>query len=241
MDADIRIGTSGWHYKHWAGRFYPETFPASKMLEWYQQRFDTVEINNSFYHLPSEAALELWRCSTPADFLFAAKGSRFLTHMKKLKDAGAGIGNFFARVDLLREKLGPVLFQLPPNFGVNYDRLASFLEALPPAHRYAFEFRDPTWHTPEILALLRARNAAWCVYHLEGYESPIEITADIAYIRLHGPGGKYQGSYDDAALRKWAGRIKDWRRQLKAIYCYFDNDDSGYAPQNALRLREMVS
>ncbi|MDQ6675763.1 MAG: DUF72 domain-containing protein [Acidobacteriota bacterium] len=241
MSAEIRIGTSGWHYKHWVGAFYPPRWPASKMLGFYQLRFDTVEINNSFYRLPPEKALNGWRLSTPPGFCFAVKGSRFLTHMKKLKDPGPGIDKFFSRADLLEEKLGPVLFQLPPNWEVNLGRLENFLDALPKWHRYAFEFRNATWNTPEVLQLLRQRNVAYCPFHLAGYQSPVEITADITYIRLHGPGGKYQGSYDDEALRVWAQRIKDWRRELKAIYFYFDNDDSGYAAYNALRLRELIA
>lgn len=239
--AEIRIGTSGWHYKHWIGRYYPERCPASKMLAHYQQDFDTVEINNSFYRLPTPSALENWRDSTPPDFRFAAKGSRFLTHMKKLKDPEAGLEKFFSRIELLGEKLGPILFQLPPQWEVNTERLESFLDALPRWHRYAFEFRNETWNTPEVLDLLRSRNAAYCPFHLAGYQSPIEITADITYIRLHGPGGKYQGTYSDEVLRSWAQRIRHWSPDLKAIYVYFDNDDSGYAPRDALRLREMVA
>lgn len=240
MAAEIRIGTSGWHYKHWVGTVYPPRWPASKMLAWYQERFDTVEINNSFYRLPSAGALEQWRSSTPPGFCFAVKGSRFLTHMKKLKDPVPGLEKFFLAVDLLKEKLGPVLFQLPPNFELKLERLEGFLEALPRWHRYAFEFRNETWNHPDVLRLLRRHNAAYCPFHLAGYQSPIEITADITYIRLHGPGGKYQGSYDDEALGTWARRIAGWRQDLKAIYVYFDNDDSGYAAHNALRLRELV-
>jgi uncharacterized protein YecE (DUF72 family) len=239
--AEIRIGASGWHYKHWVGPVYPERWPASKMLSWYQERFDTVEINNSFYRLPGAHAIGQWRTSTPANFCFSVKGSRYLTHMKKLKDPVPGIEKFFSRMELLKEKLGPVLFQLPPNFGVQPRRLEEFLDALPQWHRYAFEFRDRSWDTPEILQLLRTRNAAYCQYHLAGYQSPPEITADITYIRLHGPGGKYQGSYDDETLGIWARRITEWSRDLKTIYVYFDNDDSGYAALNALRLREMVT
>jgi uncharacterized protein YecE (DUF72 family) len=211
------------------------------MLGWYQERFDTVEINNSFYRLPSESAVEKWRASAPQDFRFSVKGSRFLTHMKKLKDPGPGLEKFFSRIDPLRSKLGAILFQLPPNFESNPGRLTEFLDALPPPHRYAFEFRHESWHNGEVLGLLRAHNAAWCAFHLAGVESPVEITADIAYIRLHGPGGKYQGSYSDDALRGWADRIKAWREELKTIYVYFDNDDSGYAAKNALRLREMIT
>ncbi len=240
MSADIRIGTSGWHYKHWIGTFYPQRWPASKMLGFYLERFDTVEINNSFYRLPAETAVTDWHASTPAGFCFAVKGSRFITHMKKLSDPVAGLEKFFSRIDLLREKLGPVLFQLPPHWEVNPGRLESFLQALPVWHRYAFEFRNPTWNTPAVLELLCKYNVAYCPFHLAGYQSPIEITADITYIRLHGPGGKYQGSYDDAALREWANRIAKWRGDLKAIYVYFDNDDSGYAARDAQRLREMV-
>src|SRR6202158_4191603 len=218
MTAEIRVGTSGWHYKHWVGSVYPPKWPASKMLAWYQEHFDTVEINNSFYRLPSQAALKQWRSSTPAHFRFAVKGSRFLTHMKKLKDPEPGLKKFFSCVDLLKGKLGPILFQLPPNFEVNIERLESFLDALPQWHRYAFEFRNESWNNPEVVRLLREHNVAYCPFHLAGYQSPIEITADITYVRLHGPGGKYQGSYDDKALRIWAGRINEWRGELKAIY-----------------------
>ncbi len=240
MSAEIRIGTSGWHYKHWVGNFYPERWPAKKMLGYYLERFDTVEINNSFYRLPPESAVSDWYIATPTNFCFAVKGSRFLTHMKKLADPAAGLEKFFSRIDLLRDKLGPILFQLPPNWEINLGRLEGFLQALPDWHRYAFEFRNPTWNTTELFQLLRKYNAAYCPYHLAGYESPIEVTADFTYVRLHGPGGKYQGSYDDGALNNWAERIRSWREQLKAIYVYFDNDDSGYAPVDALRLRDMV-
>jgi uncharacterized protein YecE (DUF72 family) len=238
--AEIRIGTSGWHYKHWVGEFYPPRWPASKMLSWYQERFDTVEINNSFYRLPSEEAVEIWRSSTPPQFLFAVKGSRFLTHMKKLKDPAVGIEKFFSRIDLFKSKLGPILFQLPPNFAKNAQRLEDFLSALPRGHRYAFEFRDPSWSDSEIFRILRRHKAAYCPFDLAGYQSPIEITTNFTYIRLHGPGNKYQGSYTDDALNKWASRIKEWRTALRAVYVYFDNDQAGYAAHNAMRLRELV-
>jgi uncharacterized protein YecE (DUF72 family) len=238
--AEIRIGTSGWHYKHWVGEVYPPGWPASKMLSWYQEHFDTVEINNSFYRLPSEDAVETWRSSTPAQFRFAVKGSRFLTHMKKLKDPAAGLEKFFSRIDLFKAKLGPILFQLPPHFEMNIQRLDDFLEALPRGHRYAFEFRDPSWSNPEIFQLLRKYKAAYCPFDLAGYQSPIEITTNFIYVRLHGPGDKYQGSYTEDALNKWASRIKEWRTELRAIYVYFDNDQAGYAAHNAMRLRELV-
>ncbi len=240
QDCDIRIGTSGWHYKHWVGPFYPLKTPGSKMLAHYQQQFDTVEINNSFYHLPKHAALECWRDSTPLDFVFAAKASRFLTHMKKLKEAEQGLERFLEAIETLQQKLGPILFQLPPQWELDFERLKTFLPLLPEHHRYAFEFRNATWHVPQIYDLLREHNIAYCAFHLAGEHSPVEITADFAYVRLHGPGGKYQGSYCERALADWCERIRRWKRDLKAIYLYFDNDQAGYAAQDALRLKSLV-
>lgn len=241
LGADVRIGTSGWHYKHWIGNFYPPRTPASKMLAYYCERFDTVELNNSFYHLPKRPALESWRDSTPQGFCFAVKGSRFLTHMKKLKDPEQGLQRFFEAIDILGEKLGPVLFQLPPNWELDLERLKLFIECLPREHRYAFEFRNATWSVPQSYDLLARHHVAYCIFDLAGTQSPIEVTADIAYVRLHGPGGKYQGSYSDEALNKWAKRISKWRRELKAVYVYFDNDQAGYAAGNALTLKSLLA
>lgn len=238
--AAIHIGTSGWHYKHWRGAFYPERLPASKWLDWYAERFDTVELNNTFYRLPPPGAIEEWRDSTPKHFCFAVKGSRFLTHMKKLKDPQQALEKFFGAIDPLEPKLGPILFQLPPLWQPDMDRFLHFLSCLPAGHRYAFEFRNPAWDIPPVFDLLRRHRAGYCMFHLAGVQSRMEITADFTYIRLHGPGGKYQGSYSEADLRTWARRIKRWRTQLKDIYVYFDNDDSGYAAQNAMQLKEMA-
>ncbi|MBV8865652.1 MAG: DUF72 domain-containing protein, partial [Acidobacteriaceae bacterium] len=204
-------------------------------------RFDTVELNNSFYHLPQQSALERWHDSTPPNFCFAVKGSRFLTHMKKLKDAQAGVTKFLDAVEVLAEKLGPILFQLPPNWELDYERLRSFLEILPEYHRYAFEFRNASWEVQEIYDLLTRYRSAHCAFDLAGYQSPIRVTTDFLYIRLHGPGNRYQGSYGDKPLRRWAERIAAWRKQLAAVYIYFDNDDSGYAAFNAARLQEFIS
>ena len=236
----VRIGTSGWHYKHWVGTFYPARTPGSKMLAYYYDRFDTVELNNTFYRLPTESALENWRESTPPGFCFAAKGSRFLTHTKKLKDPEQGLQRFFDAIDVLRDKLGPVLFQLPPNWEIDFDRLAHFLNVLPKHHRYAFEFRNATWNVREIYDLLTRHRAGYCIFDLAGFQSPMEVTTDLVYVRLHGPGGKYQGSYSDEALRQWATRIHKWTRNQHSVYVYFDNDQAGYAAHNALRLRELL-
>lgn len=236
----FHIGTSGWHYAHWRGPFYPDKLPASKMLEFYTAHFDTVELNNTFYRLPLVSGLKTWRDSTPRNFLFTAKGSRFLTHMKKLKDPGPGIEKFFERVDRLGKKLGAVVFQLPPFWEVNAERLDAFLSSLPRRRRYAFELRNPTWHTETIYRILRRHNAAFCIFEIAGFRSPCEITADFTYIRLHGPGAAYQGAYSPTALRRWAARIREWQKTLKAIYVYFDNDQAGYAAENALALKRML-
>ena len=239
MVGDIWIGTSGWHYKHWVGSFYPPRLPASRMLAHYTQNFDTVELNNTFYKLPTESSLLAWRDSTPPRFHFAVKGSRFLTHMKKLNNAEEGLHRFLDVVTVLDPKLGPILFQLPPNWTLDLDRLEAFLDLLPRKRRCAFEFRNDTWNTARTYDLLAKHNAGYCIFDLAGYVSPIQVTADFSYIRLHGPGGKYQGSYSDKSLKGWAKRIEKWNK-LAAVYVYFDNDDSGYAPRNALRLKALL-
>jgi len=238
---DIRIGTSGYHYKHWLGTFYPPKTPAAKMLPYYVQHFDTLELNNSFYRLPTVAAFASWRDATPGNFVFSVKASRFITHNKKLKDPENALDNILLRAAHLGKKLGPVLFQLPPHWKVNAGRLEGLLEVLPRNHRYVFEFRETSWMTAEIYRLLRRFNAAFCIYELAGYQSPYEITADFAYVRLHGPdAGKYQGSYSNSVLRQWADRIDEWSTKLKSIYLYFDNDQAGYAAHNAMTLRKML-
>ncbi len=241
MSANLRIGTSGWHYKHWCGPFYEQKLPASRMLACYYEHFDTVEINNSFYKLPNVSTFESWREATPRRFCFAVKASRFITHMKKLSDPESALENLLPRAEVLKEKLGPILFQLPPHWGVNLERLEAFLEALPRRHRYAFEFREPSWHTERVYELLKRHNAAFCIYELSGFRSPETITADWTYVRLHGPGGPYQGSYDDDALHAWARKLHRWQSELDRIYVYFDNDQAAYAAKNALALKQFTS
>lgn len=241
MPCEIRIGTSGYHYKHWVGTFYPGKTPPARMLEHYVRYFDTVELNNSFYRLPTVAAFECWRDSVPENFVYAVKASRFITHNKKLKDPENALDNLLPRAENLGNKLGPVLFQLPPKWKINAERLEGLLEILPREHRYAFEFRELSWMTPEINRILKRFNAAFCIYELAGYHTPFDVTADFTYVRLHGPAaGKYQGSYSDEKLHEWAQRIEQWAKELKAVYVYFDNDQAGYAAQNALTLRQMV-
>jgi len=238
---DIRIGTSGFHYKHWCGPFYPKRLPASRMLDHYLEHFDTVELNNSFYRLPTEAAFRIWRESVPDSFIFSVKASRFITHNKKLKDPENSLDNLLPRAQILGPKLGPILFQLPPKWKVNVERLEQLLSLLPKQHRYTFEFRELSWINDEVNAVLRSHNAAFCIYELAGYHTDLTVTADWTYVRLHGPtNDKYQGSYTDAQLQAWSKRIREWSKSLQAIYVYFDNDQSGYAAQNALTLNRLV-
>ena len=238
--AKIHIGTSGWHYKHWKGTFYPADIREKDQFSVYQEHFSTVEINNSFYHLPTLATFKAWRKASPANFIFSVKASRFFTHMKKLNVDASSLRPFFSQAGKLEEKLGPILFQLPPRWNINAERLRDFLEKLPTGYRYTFEFRNQSWYNEEIYAALVEHNCAFCIYELEGHISPLQVTADFVYIRLHGPGNKYQGSYSDAVLRKWAKRCLAWQQQKKDVYIYFDNDQEGYAAFNAKRLQKLV-
>lgn len=238
--AHIRIGTSGWRYDHWVGPFYPEGIRPADILPYYAERFPAVEINNTFYQLPDPKTPGAWRDATPNDFRFAVKASRYITHMKKLKDPHDSVRRFFEAVEALGDKLGPVLFQLPPKWGRDLGRLEEFFEALPRGRRYAFEFRDESWLGDETYELLEKRNAALCIYDLDGRRSPARTTADFVYVRLHGPDGPYQGSYDGRTLNGWARRFRRWRDEGRDIYCFFDNDDQGYAPRDALELQRML-
>ncbi|MEX2592619.1 MAG: DUF72 domain-containing protein [Anditalea sp.] len=236
----IHIGTSGWHYKHWIGTFYPEGTKAAGQLAYYQKYFKTVELNNSFYGIPSPQTFENWKKAVPDDFIFSVKGNRYFTHQKKLNVQKENISEFFHHADKLEEKAGPVLFQLPPSWKTNHQRLAEFLSKLPENHRYTFEFRNTTWYNDKVYGLLRQYNCAFCVYELAGHLSPIEITADFVYVRLHGPGDKYQGSYSDTSLKKWAEQCIQWQKEGKDVYVYFDNDQLGYAAFNARDLAKLV-
>ena len=238
--AKIYIGTSGWHYKSWVGPFYPNDLKPSDYTAHYINFFQTVEINNSFYKLTSRETFENWRDSVPENFIFAVKANRFITHMKKLKDPKTTFTNFITQAEGLKEKLGPILFQLPPRWKFNEERFKAYLEILPPHYRYTFEFRDQSWYNDAAYNLLRAHNIAFCIYELEHHLSPLMITADFVYIRLHGPEGKYQGSYNEKTLVYWAENCKNWQRKGKDVFLYFDNDQNGYAALNARRLLEII-
>lgn len=236
----IHVGTSGWSYDHWQGRFYPPGLAANQRLAYYQEHFRTVEINSSFYSLPSAASLRHWYDSVADDFIFSVKASRYITHMKKLRDPRKTLKMLMSRVQVLHHKLGPILFQLPPRWHINVERLAAFLKMLPREHRYAVEFRDPSWFSPQIYELLAESSVAFCIFDLDRKLSPLQVTTDFVYIRLHGPLGPYQGRYDDRTLKRWAAAIKQWREQGREVYCYFDNDEAAYAVRDASRLHDIL-
>ncbi|HZT71316.1 MAG TPA: DUF72 domain-containing protein [Terriglobia bacterium] len=242
MTEKLHIGTSGWHYAHWRGPFYPADIRDEEMLAFYARHFRTVEINNSFYHLPSRQTFEHWREQSPPGFIFAVKASRYITHMKKLRDPQAATSKFFSHVEALKEKTGPILFQLPPHWHCDAARLKDFLETLPEGYRYAFEFRDATWFNAEVTALLQRHNAAFCVYDLAGEQSPRELTARFGYLRLHGPAGeKYSGRYTRPQMRDWLNLCAEWiHNGARHVYIYFDNDQAGYAALNAMEIQEMA-
>ena len=236
----IYIGTSGWSYGHWRGPFYPEDLSGKDLLAYYARRFRSVEINSTFYHLPSTRSLDQWIEATPADFVFSVKASRYITHMKKLREPNRTLPAFMENIQILGEKLGPLLFQLPPHWHFNAERLSGFLDSLGKTHRLAFEFRDHSWMNGHCYEILSRHHAAFCIHELGGFLTPMEITAGFVYLRLHGPGGAYEGSYSKKALAKWAGLIMEWAGQGLDVYCYFDNDQHGYAVQNATVLRKLL-
>ncbi len=238
----ITVGTSGWHYPHWKGRLYPRGLPMSEWLDFYARRFPAVEVNSSFYRLPEPPTVEAWQASVPDEFIFAVKAPRVITHLKKLRNCADSVDRFMESLQGFYHHLGPVLFQLPPRWHSNPQRLSEFLELLPPGNRYAFELRDPTWHTDEVYDLLGDHNAAFCIYDLESFTSPLTTTADFVYVRLHGPAEQaYSGNYPDPTLRTWTGRAKRWsRREGRDVYVFFDNDQRGYAVRNALRMQSQM-
>lgn len=240
MGGRAYIGTSGWSYPHWRGVFYPKKLRGEAWLNHYASFFGTVELNNTFYQLPEASTFRHWYRETPRRFVFAVKGSRFITHMKKLQAPRGALNRFLRRVSILKEKLGPVLFQLPPRFRCNLERLADFADLLPAGHRYAFEFRDPTWFVPEVYVILRKRGLGFCIFSLKELPCPEVITARYVYVRFHGPGAKYAGRYSEVELRVWARRIRGWLSEGLDVYSYFNNDERGYAVANAMRLRELV-
>jgi uncharacterized protein YecE (DUF72 family) len=238
----VHIGCSGWNYSHWRELVYPRGLPPRRWLEHYATLFDTVEVNNTFYRLPSREAVAAWVEQTPPGFLFAVKASRFLTHMKRLTDMGRGVERFYERIEPLVEspKMGPVLWQLPENFHRNDERLAGTLERLPPG-RHCFEFRHSSWFTPEVYDLLRGHGAALVIGdHPERRFQTHELTADWTFIRFHHGSRGRNGNYSERELETWLRHIDGWRQRVD-VFAYFNNDWQGYAVRNGLWLKERLS
>lgn len=241
----LRIGTSGWIYDSWKGRFYPQDLARGQELEFYAQKFDTVELNASFYRLPSLKTFENWHTRTPKGFIFSVKTSRFITHIKKLRKSQEPWQQLLAHAQALQEKLGPFLFQFPPNWQKNAQRLNHFLKmavSIQEKVRLAFEFRHPSWFDQEIFELCQKYNVALVISDSGKRWPEIQkVTSDLVYIRFHGPGQLYASKYSQSALQKWAQQIQTFLNQNLDVFCYFNNDYSGYAVENARDLKKLLS
>ena len=237
---NIRIGTSGWYYEHWKELFYPAALSKSKWFEYYARHFDTVEINNTFYHQPKEQSIRRWHDIAPEGFLYAVKANRFITHIKKLKDTTESLRLFFDGINLLKRKLGPILYQLPPSLHIDPDRLEAFIRLLPRRKTAVFEFRHKSWYCEDTYKLLKKFRAGFCIHDMPGKESPDVVTSDIIYIRLHGTSGRYSGSYLKSQLQNRARWINEQSKKVRGIYVYFNNDARGHAIKNAEQLKELV-
>lgn len=234
--ADLRIGTSGWHYAGWWGPFYPTEVKKKDALVYYASCFDATELNAPFYRTPTLDAVRNWFDSTPDDFRFTWKVSKFITHWRRLIVDEHSLELLESRVELLGHKAGPLLLQLPPKMKADRERLANFLEHLNPVRRYSVEFRHGSWYDGAVFDLLRDNNVSLCLSDHADAPAPVEVTADWVYVRLHGPSGRYHGSYSDAALKEWAKRIRAWRKEGRDVWCFFDNDVKSAAPEDARRL-----
>ncbi|MCL4466930.1 MAG: DUF72 domain-containing protein [Chloroflexi bacterium] len=235
----IWVGTSGWAYPHWRGIFYPRDLKQGDWFTFYAKHFGSVEINTSFYRLPREHTFDRWREQAPVGFLYALKASRFLTHMKRLMDPQEALKVFFERATRLGETLGPILYQLPPHWGINLPRFQSFLAALPRGYVHVIEFRDPSWLVEEVFETMERHRVAHCVHDMPPLQVPLRVTAGSVYIRFHG-NASHSGDYSLDQLKTWVGRIENWSSQGLEVYAYFNNDAGGYALTNARTLRNLL-
>jgi uncharacterized protein YecE (DUF72 family) len=239
--ARVLIGTSGWHYDSWRGPFFPKGLPLKSQLQFYASQFQTTELNGVFYRTPTPEAVKTWRELTGRDFVFAWKASKFITHWKRLSENSVNSLELLEdRLSHLGSKVGPILFQLPPNFKADADRLRTFFKLLSDKRRYSFEFRDPSWYAPQILKLLADQNISLCLSDHHDAPAPWKRTADFVYVRGHGPGGRYKGHYPESTLKEWTKRIRSWKNRGIDVYIYFDNDQKSAAPADALKLRQML-
>ena len=233
------IGTSGWNYKHWRNRFYPPKMPVSRWFAHYAQHFDTVEINNTFYRLPEPATFDAWEQQAPGGFLYAVKASRFLTPMKKLQDPAEPIERILGRSRKLGSHLGPVLYQLPPRWKKNTERLRSFCSQLPKDLLHVLEIREPSWLADDVYDVLREFRICLCVHDILP-DHPRVVTGPAVYVRFHGTTGKYAGCYSTGALKKWAAWLQKQQAAGHDAYAYFNNDHEAHAIANAITLRKLL-
>jgi uncharacterized protein YecE (DUF72 family) len=233
------VGTSGWSYDSWLGSFYPEDLPRNQWIEFYAKRFDSVELNATFYRTLPEAMFKAWVRRTPPGFQFAVKGSRFITHVHRLDVEQASIEKQMQQARLLRDRLGPILFQLPPRWPCDPARLERFLRRLPADAVFAFEFRDTSWFDGRVYKVLRKYGVAFCIYHMHDRESPLMATGPVVYLRFHGTKGLYAGAYG-SKLQPWAKRIKGWLAEGRDVYAYFNNTGWGEAVEDAALLRRLT-
>jgi uncharacterized protein YecE (DUF72 family) len=241
MKGAVYIGTSGWYYKQWHATFYPDGLSKPKLLPYYASQFPTVEINASFYKLLTQKTVADWTRKVPDDFVFAIKGSRFITHMKKLTEVGPGLEKFFDSIHGFQKKLGPILWQLPPNLRKDLTRLDEFLELLPRKYGHAVEFRHTSWVDDEVFALLQKHQAAHVWLSSLAMPMNFTVTAPFIFLRFHGLQGGYNHDYTRAELQPWADQLNAQARRGQTAFAFFNNDGNTRAPQNAVTLMEMVS
>jgi uncharacterized protein YecE (DUF72 family) len=240
MTASVRIGTSGFEYRHWAGRFYPRELARDRWLEHYATVFDTVELNNPFYRLPPAEQFAAWARRVPPDFRYAVKASRYLTHIRRLREPTEPLERLWTRARHLGHRLGPILYQLPPRWLPNHERLQAFLK-LVPREPQAIEFRDRRWYTDVTFDLLRASQLALTLHDMEGSTTEPAPIGPFVYVRFHGSGMKYGGAYTPQRLTAWAERIAGWASDGLPVWAYFNNDIGGHAVVDAERLRRLVA
>ncbi|MDQ3991137.1 MAG: DUF72 domain-containing protein [Actinomycetota bacterium] len=238
MAVAIHVGTSGWQYRDWKERFYPKEVPQREWLEYFSARFPVVEVNNTFYMLPKEETFDRWREGSADGFRFVVKANRFITHLKRLRDPDDPLERFWSRAVRLRPKLGPVLFQLPPNFPADHERLDSFLRALPRDMEAAFEFRHPTWETGETYRLLDQAGCAWVLADRPGWWVDEVVTGGWSYVRFH-HGRRTGPGYARTKLRRWAGRLAGMKAD--DVYVFFNNDPTGAAIRDAYALTGLLA
>jgi uncharacterized protein YecE (DUF72 family) len=240
LGGNVHVGCSGWQYRHWRGAFYPDGLPTSRWFAHYALSFDTVEINNSFYRLPPAETFARWREQAPTRFVYAVKASRFLTHMKKLRDPADPLARFFEHARHLGSRLGPVLYQLPPRWPINLERFEMFLRVLPHGHRHAVEFREPSWYDDRVYSLLRHYDVALCLHDMQGSATGRLVVGPFIYVRFHFGTTKYGGRYPDDRLDAWAEWLAVRASGGLPVFAYFNNDGGGHAPMDAVRLRQKI-